>query len=337
MARQPIPARSTILWLSLMLLTISGCCMTGDRWHVGRQQAECVDPCTIIDPDCYGYHQTCWRPWSAACNDCDTGVLIDGGYLEQPIGITTNGQPTDAPAMTMPPAPLPDGTMSPDGPMSPDGTNAPSPDGGDLQFGPLPEERSVPDDAASDNAVPIVPDRMPDDRMPDDRMPDNNASPFLDELPPPEDGRSGNESPPLSFRPEPMLLPAQPAGPERQFAMPRDQRSMPPAQRIPIARPVADRELVSLDLYGDIRLTSYFAPDTNPWEDALRQKEAARQRNNALRISPRGRDTKARHFRQLMKPQPPKLCFPWMPFPEAIRPVQRIQTPKSAGILFLSD
>ena len=100
---------------------------------------------------------------------------------------------------------------------------------------------------------------------------------------------------------------------------------------------MADRELVSLDLYGDIRLTSYFAPDTNPWEDALRQKEAARQRNNALRISPRGRDTKARHFRQLMKPQPPKLCFPWMPFPEAIRPVQRIQTPKSAGILFLSD
>ncbi len=77
-------ARSLIVTGGALLLLLSsiGChTQRHEPWNARPYQMACAwpPPCTntCLDPECYGYEQTCWRPWPGLCSECPTEVPIE--------------------------------------------------------------------------------------------------------------------------------------------------------------------------------------------------------------------------------------------------------------------
>jgi hypothetical protein len=98
--------RIAICIAGILCLAVAGC-ISHDQLHLPNP-APCRITCehdsvAPLDPVCYGYHPTCWRPWNAACPACPA----------------PNGAARDLPENLLPPEDLPPGPLL-NGPPGPD-------------------------------------------------------------------------------------------------------------------------------------------------------------------------------------------------------------------------
>ncbi len=177
----------------LLLLSCIGChTQRHEPWNARPSQIGCSwpPPCTssCLDPECYGYEQTCWRPWPGLCSECPSQYAEAKPDAENSDVENSGAENPDA-ELALPEAP---GGFSAEG-VSEDGVSETAP-----------EEISLPE-SEPPAAEGIDSDIEPKDALPEEAFPvespsdDNSSSTPLDG----EDNMAQNaghpEMQPISF------------------------------------------------------------------------------------------------------------------------------------------
>lgn len=153
----------------LLLLSCIGChTQRHEPWNARPSQIGCSwpPPCTssCLDPECYGYEQTCWRPWPGLCSECPSQYAEAKPDAENSDVENSGAENPDA-ELALPEAP---GGFSAEG-ASEDGT---SEDGASET---VPEEISLPEsEPPADEEIDT--DLQLDDAFPVESPSDDNSS-----------------------------------------------------------------------------------------------------------------------------------------------------------------
>jgi len=207
--------------LILASVVVSSLFCVGCRHGRGRH---CAPPPTprcwnVVDPECYGYYPTCWKPWPDACGPCppvdESLTIIEPPAMDQanppldrPFAPTPSADDSAEPEII--PPPVPEDSL----PAEPVEVAPPEPDG---IVPPEPDETTPPE--PEDMAPPVAADAAPSG-------PEDVAPPETVDITPPE--------PDPFARPEPETVtpptPEDDAAPEPEPVEPAEPQLIEPAE-----------------------------------------------------------------------------------------------------------